>query len=56
MSTEVGYDMRRQSQPHFLHLFHENMGVRERVKVLNKGKPMFSDEMLKIFPKVLQLH
>ena len=53
MSTEVGYDMRRRSQPHFLHLFHKTLGVGERVKVLNKGKPMFSNKMLKTFPKVL---
>ena len=32
------------------------LGVGKGVKVLNKGKPMFSDEMFKTFSKVLQLH
>ena len=32
------------------------LGVGERVKVLDKRKPMISNEMLKAFPKVLQLH
>ena len=32
------------------------LGVGERVKVMDKGKPMISDEMLKAFPKALQLH
>ena len=32
------------------------LGVGERVKVLDEGKPMISDEMLKAFLKALQLH